>query len=171
MQRRLGNKAFWELVSFTGKFSIDFLTKATNVDAPQPDVADLDAHHSLKAKAVKCRGNLRWAESLNKQSLKKRAAFSMKDNQQLKDLHSGKLLRVCNDATKAFGHGRIRHEDGHYVDIGPGTGGLTRTILDHFVPPIGNDQTGMILTRIQLCGEGDDSDEDDSDKGEGVDWG
>ena len=54
----------------------------------------------------------------------------------LKDFDSDKLRNRANDATQAFGHGRIKLADGTHVDIGPATGGATRTFLDHWTPPL-----------------------------------
>jgi hypothetical protein len=45
------------------------------------------------------------------------------------------LLRLSNDAVRAHGHGRIYNEDESFTDIGPETGGLTRTFLDNWTPP------------------------------------
>jgi len=36
LQRRLGTKVLWEVVSFTGRFRADYLTQVNNVRAPQP---------------------------------------------------------------------------------------------------------------------------------------
>jgi hypothetical protein len=57
----------------------------------------------------------------------------------LQDFDSDKLRRQSNDATKAYGHGRIKHANGSHTDIGSATGGLTRTILDNWVPPVLSD--------------------------------
>ena len=46
------------------------------------------------------------------------------------------LRKQANDATKAYGHGRIKHANGSFTDIGAETGGLTRTILDNWVAPV-----------------------------------
>ena len=45
----------------------------------------------------------------------------------------GKLNRRANEATQAFGFGRVKSADGSYVDIGAATGGATRTIRDNWV--------------------------------------
>ena len=34
-----------------------------------------------------------------------------------------------------FGHGRLKNEDESWVDIGGGTGGFVRTVLDDWEPP------------------------------------
>ena len=73
MQRRLGSKVLWELVSFTGQFSVEFLTRVTDVVASQPDVIVSNSQQELKANAVKCRADYRWAHSLAK---KRQSGFS-----------------------------------------------------------------------------------------------
>ena len=133
MQRRLGSKVLWELVSFTGQFSVEFLTRVTDVVASQPDVAA--SQQRLKANAVKCRTALRLAGSLDK---KRRSGFSKFTHYEMKvlsDFDSGKLRKQANEATKASGHGRLKNADGTFIDIGAETGGATRTILDNWVPP------------------------------------
>ena len=146
MQRRCGSKVLWEIISFTGKFSVEFLTEITRADAPEAAVQNADSHRQCKARAVSCRGRLRGAQHLDRKRQhfeKLRQAgtiehhtFSKQDQALLDDLDTGKLRREANEATKAFGHGRIRMADGTYADIGSGTGGLTRTILDGFIPPL-----------------------------------
>ena len=45
-------------------------------------------------------------------------------------LHDVGLLRQeANDLTLRSGNGRLKHWDGHFVDIGGSTGGYTRTVL------------------------------------------
>ena len=133
MQRRLGSKVLWELVSFTGKFSVEFLTRVTNVVASQPDV--VASQQELKANAVKCRADLRWAGSLDKKRQSGFSKFTHYEMKVLSDFDSDKLRKQANEATKASGHGRLKNADGTFIDIGAETGGLTRTILDNWVPP------------------------------------
>jgi len=141
MQRRLGSKVLWEVVSFTGKFRADFLTQVNNVRAPQPDVLEPDSQDQrerkyLKAEATRCRGDLRYAEFLDRKRQKGDQDLDMGMRNLLKDFDSDKLRNRANDATQAFGHGRIKLADGTHVDIGPATGGATRTFLDHWTPPL-----------------------------------
>ena len=141
MQRRLGSKVLWELVSFTGQFSVEFLTpaaQAMNAGAPQPAV-NVTNSQRLRAHALKCRGDLRFASSLAYQRLSGRKRFGDWEWKLLQDFDSDKLRRQSNDATKAYGHGRIKHANGSHTDIGAATGGLTRTILDNWVPPVLSD--------------------------------
>ena len=69
----------------------------------------------------------------------------------LKDYDSGKLRELANNATEAWGHGRIKKADGTYVDIGPTTGGRTRSFLDHWVPLLIPDSESD--TEIQLTAD------------------
>ena len=54
------------------------------------------------------------------------------------------LRRKANAAVRDFGHGRIKRDDGSFVDIGSHCGGITRTILDGWrpidVPPPSDDE-------------------------------
>ena len=136
MQRRLGSKNLWELVSFTGQFSVDFLTRVTDHGALQPVVNVPNPSPRLKAHALKCRGDLRLASSLAWQRQSGRTRFSDYELTLLLDLDSDQLRKLANNATKAYGHGRIKHANGSFTDIGAETGGLTRTILDNWVAPV-----------------------------------
>jgi hypothetical protein len=136
MQRRLGSKNLWELVSFTGQFSVDFLTRVTDHGALQPVVNVPNPSPRLKAHALKCRGDLRLASSLAHQRQSGRTRFSDYEVTLLLDLDSDQLRKLANNATKAYGHGRIKHANGSFTDIGAATGGLTRTILDNWVAPV-----------------------------------
>ena len=115
MQRRCGSKVLWEIISFTGKFSVEFLTEVRaasandNSDAPQLAVN----HDDAKAHAVKCRGRLRWAVHLDKKRQQRPdRKFSEQDGKLLRDFDSGKLRRDANEATKSHGHGRLKSSDG-----------------------------------------------------------
>ena len=50
------------------------------------------------------------------------------------NLDSGSLQEAANHATNAFGHGRLRLDNGDFVDFEPC--GMTRGLLDNFVPPV-----------------------------------
>ena len=130
MQRRLGSKVMWEIVSFSGRFSVDFLTKVNSVDAPQPDVTEPDSQRKLTAKAVQCRGTLRWAHHLDRKRKRGDRDLSDQDMTLLDDFDTGKLRKQANNATTASGHGRIRFADGGYVDIGAEVGGAARRLRE-----------------------------------------
>ena len=63
-----------------------------------------------------------------------RKFFRPDEEELLAELASGALRRTANDATERSGFGRIKNEDGTYEDMGPNSGGLTRTILDNWSP-------------------------------------
>jgi hypothetical protein len=155
MQRRLGSKTLWELVSFTGQFSVEFLTpaaQAMNAGAPQPDV-NVTNSQRLRAHALQCRADLRYATSLAFQRASGRKIFGAWEWQLLQDFDSDQLRMQSNDATKAHGHGRIKHANGTHTDIGSAIGGLTRTILDNWVPPVLSDADDDPVTDAADDGE------------------
>ena len=101
----------WEIVSFTGKFSADFLTQVTNkthVGASQPDVSNVgasqpdvsnagasqfgvsnsDEHMKLKAQAVNAKGDLRWAMHLARRRTAGQTRFAYSQWKLLDDLDS-----------------------------------------------------------------------------------
>jgi len=132
LQRRLGSIQLWHIVSFSGRFDAEFLRRA---GASQPDTEEPSKQRELTREAQKLRDRLRWAEHLfRKQAKGGHKWFSHQDKELLLELQSGALRRRANDATERSGFGRIRNEDGTYKDIGPNTGGLTRTILDNWTP-------------------------------------
>ena len=51
------------------------------------------------------------------------------------DYRSGELLRQANNLTMTSGHGRLKQEDGSFIDIGGSTGGFVRIALDDWEPP------------------------------------
>ena len=66
---------------------------------------------------------------------KRRRPLNSEQSRLLQDFESGKLRREANDWTFMFGHGRLRREDGTFVDIGGSTGGFVRTVLDDWESP------------------------------------
>ena len=125
MQRRLGSKKMWEIVSFTGNYSVDFLKEVQyrsmrNISAIQRDDDERNKQRMLTAKAVKCRHALRWAQNWAAHLRRKRqhsqiSKLSNQEKKLLEELNSGELEKRANDATEASGHGRIRNSDGTYT--------------------------------------------------------
>ena len=66
--------------------------------------------------------------------------FSGHEQAELALLADGSLRRQANDATRRSGFGRIKHEDGTYEDIAPHGGGIVRTLLDHVLPNIDDEE-------------------------------
>ena len=87
----------------------------------------------------------KWPEAKPKWGQGKGKSKGQKEGQQIRlskkmeDLleayDSGKLQEEANRLTKISGNGRLRKNDGTYVDIGGNTGGFVRTILDDWAPP------------------------------------
>ena len=129
-------------ISFTVKFSHDLLQQWVRSDtskasAAQPrekkDTTDTDW---LKIAAVRARGDLRWANHLARKRDWGTTWFSDDDWWYLRKLDNDTLRIEANKATRAFGHGRLKHRDGSFTDIGGSSGGVTRTVLDDYQPPI-----------------------------------
>jgi hypothetical protein len=105
----------------------------------QPDVQDNVPQERTRT-AQRCRDALRGAEHLARKRVAGRNRFSQGEQQMLKDLDSGALLLRANAATRASGHGRLKNADGTFQDIGAHTGGLARTVLDDWKPPVLEDE-------------------------------
>ena len=132
LQRRLGTRQLWFMVSFTGKFQAKFLQRAVP-PAPPP------VTKALTRAAVQARDRLRWAQSLRRMQEKGRKRFTGHEMAGLHALAAGTLLKEANEATRASGRGRIRNEDGTFEDIAPHHGGIVRTLLDHVLPTEADD--------------------------------
>ena len=59
--------------------------------------------------------------------------------QVLEQYRSGELRQEANKRTRISGHGRVRKDDGTFVDIGGSTGGFVRTVLDGRTEPVFRD--------------------------------
>ena len=146
-QRRCGSPALWGIVSFTGRFEANYLAKveSVRVRGMQFD-SQPDDHDQEKTKIAKqARSTLRWAQHLDRKrttsGANKSFLWTDEDLQLLEHLDSGELLRRANEATRASGHGRLRNQDGTFKDIG--TGGLLRTVLDNWMPPVLGDEVDV----------------------------
>ena len=80
------------------------------------------------------KGNLRYANSIARRRTRHIANFARWGLKLLEELDNGQLRAAANRAANTFGHGRIRDSDGRFTDIGQNLGGITRTILDDYVP-------------------------------------
>ena len=116
----------------------------SNVGASQPDVSNAgasqfglsnsDEHLKREAQTVNAKGDLRWAMHLARRRAAGKTKFTYSQMKLLADLDSGHLRTAANHAVKAFGHGRVKKIDGSFIDIGTNCGGMTRTVLDDWVP-------------------------------------
>ena len=125
LQKNVGSCVFhWQLLcGFSEKIDIS--------SAKQLDDDERNEQRMLTAKAVKCRGELRWAQNFSRKRQHSQISELSHPNKILiEELNSGELQKRANDATEKSGHGRIRNSDGTYTDIGGSTQGTTRTILD-----------------------------------------
>ena len=57
------------------------------------------------------------------------------EQENLRRLQDGSLLRHTNEAVAAYGHGTLRREDGASIEIGGSTQGVTRFLLDGCAEP------------------------------------
>ena len=137
MQRRCGDKTFWEYVSFTGAFNLAALAKIPRSASPERDPAKLCIQKGRTRAARRARERFRKAKSLKKRQEKgndsrlSRQAIAM-----IRDLDNGKLRKDARRKTRESGYGRVEHKDGTCTDIGPHTGGRTRKVLDNWKPPM-----------------------------------
>ena len=110
MQRRCGNKIFWEMISFTGSFDPDFLRKALekrNGGAGQP-AANADAK-AAKTRAHEARSRFRLGKKYSRLFTKAGEGALRPWQRELADkFDNGELLKACNAATREHGHGRLR---------------------------------------------------------------
>ena len=137
MQRRCGDKTFWEYVSFTGAFNLAALAKIPRSASPERDPAKLFIQKG-RTRAARCaRATYRKAKSLKKRQEKgndsrlSRQAIAM-----IRDLDNGKLRKDARRKTRESGYGRVEHKDGTCTNICPLTGGITRKVLDNWKPPM-----------------------------------
>ena len=57
------------------------------------------------------------------------------EQENLRKLQDGSLLRRTNEAIAAFGHGTLRGVGGERLEIGGSTGGVTRFLFDGHAEP------------------------------------
>ncbi len=145
-QRRLGSTQMWTLVSFSGNFEPSFLKRAqtykpqevTSGGAAQPAAwnPSKDSTHAAK----QARALLRQGENLARKAESGRPLKPWEQDM-VRELNSGNLRHRANEATRLSGFGRIRNEeDGTMEDLGPNTGGLTRTVLDQWSHEASDDE-------------------------------
>ena len=149
LQRICGTKQIWEVLLFSGRFDVRFLSQALHnqseeeprAQEPQPLMEKIPASlHHEKAEAIARhkegeRLNRRWQELQRGGATQPARHFTRRQLELLDSYDSGELLRVRNNAIQALGHGRLRNARGETLDIGGSTGGGSRRILDSWHPP------------------------------------
>jgi hypothetical protein len=138
LQRRAGSKVLWEIISFTGRFDHQLLQRAVEA-AKKPirtGACQPDASRKATAAANRARDALRWGQTLDKQRARGKKHFSWNEQWYLTKFDDDTFRENVNAATKAVGHGRLRHKDGSTSDIGNHLGGISRTVLDDYQPPL-----------------------------------
>ena len=141
LQLAAGSKTMAELIIYTGRFDPDFLSQAHDAQdrsgASQP-VARRDRREQLKRSAAQAKLDYRMTCILRRRL--DRGQLDTRDlrpweQDNLRRLQNGVLLRRTNDAVAAYGHGTLRREDGATLDIGGSTHGVTRFLLDGCAEP------------------------------------
>ena len=144
MQRLGGTHQMWTLLSFTGRFDVAFLEEAIAKGKAGPPSMPGETTEKQKQKnpeAQMARARLRRGAMLQRlqeklsKGTKRGRPLNSEQLRVLQDFESGKLRREANDWTLISGHGRLRNEDGTFVDIGGSTGGFVRTVLDDWESP------------------------------------
>ena len=134
----------WTLLSFTGRFDVAFLEDAiAKGKKAQPSMPGetTETQKQRKREAHMARARLRRGAMLQRlqeqlsKGTKRRRPLNSEQSRLLQDFESGKLRREANDWTLISGNGRLRNEDGTFVDIGGSTGGFVRTVLDDWELP------------------------------------
>ena len=119
MQRRAGTPQFWQLLSFNGDFTPEFLSQALE---PHLERLDTETEAEQNAKATKAKADLRHGTSLQRREERDPEILkSLKwwELDLLKEVKDGTLKRKVNSAVRDCGHGRLRGEDKNdYLDIG-----------------------------------------------------
>ena len=167
LQRICGSKQVWEILSFTGRFDPGLLEKAVKKDKDgqqdeEEEKQQVDQeervrlmHRKIEARArykEACRLKQRVDECSNsgRDASQLAQGFSSHQQRLLERLESGELLWRMNSAVGKWGHGRLETPDGHCLEIGGSTGGLTREFLDGWQPPSFLDFMRSLMERLPV---------------------
>ena len=141
LQLAAGSKTMAELIIYTGRFDPEFLNKAHEAQdrngASQP-VASADRQKALKKKAAQAKLDYRMTCMLRLRLDRHEVYYrdlERWEQENLRRLEDGSLLRHTNEAVAAYGHGTLRRDDGETIEIGGSTGGITRFLLDGYAEP------------------------------------
>ena len=125
MTRWHGGKNVSLAILYTGVHDEDFVATIRQLTgrsdgAPQP-VADDDGRRKLKHAKVSASGRLRWGRHLARQIGRGKVKYTDlcgDDRELFENFLDGLLRTQANDATMAFGHGKIHNADGTFHMIG-----------------------------------------------------
>ena len=136
LQRRAGSKVLWELISFTGKFCPELLSRQLEQDPhekDEPSAEDQTLHQRL------LQARLMWrtaARADRKRQHSGAASLTPSEREALRGFDDDSLRNLVNNLTARTGNGRLRGSDGTFVDIGGNDSrSLTRRALDSYEPP------------------------------------
>ena len=130
-----------ELIIYAGRFDPEFLSRAHDEQvrsaASQPG-PDPDAQARLKRAAAQAKLEYRKTcmlrRKLDRGQVKERD-LACWEQENLRKLEDGSLLRLTNEAVAAFGHGTLRQVGGEGIEFGDSIGGVTRFLLDGSAEP------------------------------------
>ena len=130
-----------ELIIYAGRFDPEFLSRAhdgqNRTGASQP-AAGRAVQAQLKRAAAQAKLEYRKTcmlrRKLDRGQVEERD-IARWEQENLRKLEDGSLLRRTNEAVAAFGHGTLRRADGERMEVGGSTGGVTRFLLDGNAEP------------------------------------
>ena len=121
----------WHLLSFYGRWDPSFFEG-------EPVPQHLDEHADIKKRhtcaAIEARAKLKLAR---KYELRRKGSLLPDQEQLVASLHDGTLEAEVHRLALLSGNGRLRGQDGTFVDIGGSRGGFMRAVLYDWTPPNG----------------------------------
>ena len=130
-----------ELIIYASRFDPEFLSRAhddrNRTGASQP-AAEPAEQVQLKRAAAQAKLDYRKTCILRRKLETGQVAerdLERHEQENLRKLQDGSLLRRTNEAIAAFGHGTLRGVGGERLEIGGSTGGVTRCLLDGHAEP------------------------------------
>ena len=130
----------WHVLSFTGRFSPQDLKDLPALPLPPGEPTD-EQRRKTKV-AVEARARLRQAkrysqlrDMIDRAHRRMNISLTPKQEELLALYDAGTLLKEANRLTRISGHGRLKHWDGTFLDIGGSTGGYTKAALYGWEPP------------------------------------
>ena len=129
----------WQVLSFHGRFDPEYLATLEKPGVSQPGERPEEEVARIR-EAVEARARYRHGVNLDRvrQRIDQQRGGQRLTPRQLETLtkfDDGTLLADPNRLTKIAGHGRLKRQDGSFLDIGGSTGGYYRTVLGDWSPP------------------------------------